>query len=89
MNEASALLSRVVKGGRDYGYLVAIQENPYLDAQSSDPRTTRDSLRHEKPWGGTALTYDAIFAGSYQLTKTAGPGMRVIVPLYGRQRHRK
>ncbi len=78
VNEASALLSRVVKGGRDYGYLVAIQENPYLDAQSSDPQQLVTALRHEKPWGGTAL-YDAIFASSYQLTKnTAGPGMRVM-----------
>jgi VWFA-related protein len=69
-DEATELLSKVVKAGSDHGILVDINDNYYLDRQGTDPQKFVDFIATERPHGGTAL-YDAAFASAKHLSENS------------------
>ena len=74
-DEAVALLSKIPQADRDYGLLVAFNDQAYLDAEGTDPQKLIKSINQDAR-GSTAM-YDAMVACSDHLAKndssTAGP----------------
>lgn len=66
-DEAAALLSKVVQSGRDYGTLVAFDQQAYLDAEGTDPQVLLKAMAGEIARGSTAF-YDALFSAADRVT---------------------
>jgi VWFA-related protein len=64
---AVALLSKIPKASRDYGLLVAFNDQAYLDAEGTDPQKLIKSIQQDAR-GATAM-YDAMVACSDHLSK--------------------
>lgn len=64
-DEAVALLSRIPQAGRDYGVLVAFNDQAYLDAEGTDPQKLIKNINQDAR-GSTAM-YDAMVACSDHL----------------------
>lgn len=70
-DEAVALLSKIPRVGRDYGLLVAFNDQAYLDAEGTDPQKLIKNINQESR-GATAV-YDAMVACSDHLSKDDSP----------------
>jgi VWFA-related protein len=70
-DEAITLL-RIMQAGRDYGLLVAFNDEPYLDAEGTDPQKIMRAVSKVDARNGTAL-YDAMIACSNSLADSASP----------------
>jgi VWFA-related protein len=76
-HDATALMN-LAQSGRDYGMLVGFSDQPFLDAQGTDPQKLVRALSKESARGGTAV-YDAMVACSDEVSKTAArPELRVM-----------
>jgi Ca-activated chloride channel homolog len=68
--DAATALLKIAQPGRDYGMLVAFSDQPYLDAEGTDPQKLIRALSKESARGATAL-YDAMIACSDSMSKSA------------------
>lgn len=68
--QATQFLTKVPQPGRDYGTLVAFNDQVFLDAEGTDPGKLTTALSKERPVGGTAL-YNAIASCANRLAKNA------------------
>jgi len=77
-DEATELLSKVVKAGSDHGVLVDFSDNYYLDGEGTNPQVFVNRIAVQRPEGlGTAL-YDAAVASADHMSKSPAPGPRVM-----------
>jgi VWFA-related protein len=75
--QATHLLSKAVRAGRDQGTLVAFNDKTYLAAQSTNSQDLVDAIAHERFGGGTAL-YDAAVSAANHLAQAADFAPRVM-----------
>ncbi|HMD16039.1 MAG TPA: VWA domain-containing protein [Terriglobales bacterium] len=70
-DEATELLSKVVKAGSDHGMLVDFSDNYYLDGEGTKPQTFANRIAVQRPEGrGTAL-YDAVVASANHMSESS------------------
>src|SRR5580698_1667668 len=69
-DEATQLVTQVVKAGRDRGTLVSFNESAYVDAEGSNPREFVSAIEKEQAMGGTAM-FQAIFGCASRMLKDA------------------
>jgi hypothetical protein len=69
--EAVALLSKIPRADRDYGFLVSFNDQAYLEGEGADPQKLIQSISQDSR-GATAV-YDAMIACSDYLFKKDAP----------------
>jgi len=80
-DEATELLSKVVKAGSDHGMLVDFSDRYYLDGEGTNPQRFLNFIATERPQGRTAL-FDAVFASAKHMSESSpvsGPRVMFIL----------